>query len=207
MLSASFGLVSELKKQYKAPKNKLLSLEKQGQILRVVKGLYETDKSASPLLLSSAIYGPSYISFETALSYWGWIPERVTAITAATFGKNRTKRFDSSYGTFLYRDIPKAAFPYEVYIKTEGSRSFLIAGKEKCLCDTLWRESSLGSEKRLKEYLFENLRIEEDAFYSADFSIIFDLCDLYNSANLRILKKMAHKKMGEKNDDTSSAND
>lgn len=198
MLSASFGLVSELKKQYKAPKNKLLSLEKQSQIIRVVKGVYETDKSASPLLLSSAIYGPSYISFETALSYWGWIPEKVTAITAATFGKNRTKRFDSSYGTFLYRDIPKEAFPYEVYIKSEGTRSFLIAGQEKSLCDTLWRESSLGSEKRLKEYLFENLRIDEDVFYSADFSIIFDLCGLYKSPNLRILKTIAQKRMGEK---------
>ncbi|MBO6218729.1 MAG: hypothetical protein J6N81_04030 [Treponema sp.] len=198
MLNTAFALVSELKNHYKAPKNKLLSLEKQGRIIKVVKGVYETDKSISPLLLSSAIYGPSYISFETALSYWGWIPEKVTSITAATFGKNKTKRFDSSFGTFLYRDIPKTAFPYEVYIINEGERSFLIAGKEKSLCDTLYRQSPLESEKRLKEYLFENLRIGEEDFYSADFSLIFDLCDFYKSTNLKILKKIAQKTMREK---------
>ena len=189
----SFQLVQELKPHYSAPKNKLISLEKQGKLFKVVKGLYETERTVSPLLLASAIYGPSYISFETALSFWALIPEKVTAVTSATFGKSKTKRFQSDFGLFLYRDIPPNAFPYEVYIRNEGERSFLIAGKEKSLCDTLYREQSLGSEKRLREHLFENLRIEETDFYSLDFTLLSELCDLYKSTNLRILKKIAQK--------------
>ena len=200
MLKTSFELIKELQSNYKAPKNKLHALEKQKKLFNVIKGLYETDSSVSPFLLSAAIYGPSYISFETALSFWGWIPERVDSVMSATFGKNRTKRFESDFGLFLYRDIPKTAFPYEVYIKNEGDRSFLIAGKEKSLCDILYRESPLESEKQLRSYLFENLRIDEADFEAADFRLICDLCDLYKSTNLKLLKTFVQKriKAGEK---------
>ena len=186
--------MQELGAEYSAPKNRLLLLERQGKLFKVVRGLYETEKSVPQELLASAIYGPSYISFESALSFWGLIPEKVAALTSATFGKKRTKRFETRFGLFLYRDVPDSAFPYEVYLKNEGERYFLIAGKEKSLCDTLYRESPLGSEKQLTEYLFENLRIEESDFDSVDFSLLSDLCDLYNSTNLRILKKFVLKK-------------
>lgn len=55
MLKDSFLLLNELGAEYKAPKNKLLSLEKQGKLFKIIRGLYETDESTSPLLLSSAI--------------------------------------------------------------------------------------------------------------------------------------------------------
>ena len=197
MLKDTFQLLQELGSEYSAPKNRILLLERQGKLFKVARGLYETEKSVPPELLSSAIYGPSYISFERALSFWNLIPEKVTAVTAATFGKNRTKRFETQFGLFLYRDVPKSAFPYEVYLKSEDERYFLIAGKEKSLCDTLYRESPLGSEKQLKEYLFANLRIEKSDFDSVDFNLLSDLCDLYKSTNLRLLKSFVKKR--EKN--------
>ena len=148
--------------------------------------------------MAGAIYGPSYISFETALAFWGWIPEKVVATMSASFGKNRTKRFATDFGLFAYRDIPKAAFPYEIYIKNEGQGQFLIAGKEKSLCDILYRESPLGSEKQLKEYLFDNLRIDESDFDTADLSVLIELCPLYNATNLRLLQAFSQKKGGRK---------
>lgn len=196
MLKTSFQIIQELAPNYKAPKNKLLSLEQNKKLFKVVRGLYETEKSVSPLLLSSAIYGPSYISFESALSYWGLIPEKVVATTSATFKKNRTKSFDTeNFGLFLYCDVPSGAFPYEVYIKSENERNFLIAGKEKALCDTLYKTEPLLSEKHLREYLFENLRIEESELYSSNLSVIFELCDLYKSTNLKLFKSFIQKRM------------
>ncbi len=196
MIKTSFQIIQELAPKYKAPKNKLLSLEQKQKLFKVVRGLYETKKSVSPILLSSAIYGPSYISFETALSFWGLIPEKVVATTSATFGKNRTKSFDTeNFGLFLYRDIPSAAFPYEVYIKSENKRNFLIAGKEKALCDTLYKAEPLLSGKHLREYLFENLRIEESELYSANLSVICQLCDLYKSTNLKLFRLFVQKQM------------
>ena len=169
-------------------------MEKQNKLFKIVRGLYETEKNALPFSLAAAIYGPSYISFETALAFWGWIPEKVVAVMSATFGKNRTKHFTTDFGLFLYRDIPQSAFPYEVYIKSEGQRNFLIAGKEKSLCDILYRESPLGSEKNLKEYLFDNLRIDEADFNSADLVVLNKLCQMYNSTNLKLLQAFVNKK-------------
>lgn len=194
MLRTSFELISGLKPRYRAPKNRLLALEKQNKLFKIVRGLYETEKNALPFSLAAAIYGPSYISFETALAFWGWIPEKVVAVMSATFGKNRTKHFTTDFGLFLYRDIPQSAFPYEVYIKSEGQRNFLIAGKEKSLCDILYRESPLGSEKNLKEYLFDNLRIDEADFNSADLVVLNKLCQMYNSTNLKLLQAFVNKK-------------
>ena len=194
MLRTSFELISGLKPRYRAPKNRLLALEKQNKLFKIVRGLYETEKNALPFSLAAAIYGPSYISFETALAFWGWIPEKVVAVMSATFGKNRTKHFTTDFGLFLYRDIPQSAFPYEVYIKSEGQRNYLIAGKEKSLCDILYRESPLGSEKNLKEYLFDNLRIDEADFNSADLVVLNKLCQMYNSTNLKLLQAFVNKK-------------
>ena len=193
MLKTTNSLISELKTEYKAPKNRILTLEKQNKIFKVTKGLYETEKNVSPFYLSSAIYGPSYISFESALSFWNLIPEKVIAVTSATFGKNKTKRFDTDFGVFLYRDVPKQVFPYEVYIKEDGTRRFLIAGKEKSICDILYRESPFSSQKQLKEFLFENLRIDEFDFYSLSLELLSELSTLYKSTNMNLLNSLIRK--------------
>lgn len=194
MIKSAFQIINELSQTYKSPKNRLMYLEKNGVYHKVVKGLYETERSVNPVLLASAVYGPSYVSFESALSFWNLLPEKVLAVTSATFNKNRTKRFETDFGLFLYRDVPEEVFPFEVYIRTEDDRTFLIAGKEKSLCDILYREEPLRSEKRLREFLFENLRIEESDFDLLDFSVVSDLCGLYKSTNLKLLQNFVQKK-------------
>ena len=195
MVKTSSQILAELSLKYKAPKNKLLQLERRGIYHKVVKGLYETELNTPAMVLAASVYGPSYISFESAMEYWGLIPERVVAVTSATTCKNRRKRFDSSFGTFFYRDVPLPVFPYEVYIKSEGSRNFLIAGREKALCDRLYQETPLSSGKTLEQFLFQNLRIEENDFLSLDARILLELCPLYRSKNLKLLESFIKKRM------------
>lgn len=195
MVKTSGQIVAELSLKYKAPKNKLLQLERDGVYHKVVKGLYETEVNTPALVLAASVYGPSYISFETAMEYWGLIPERVVAVTSATTCKNRSKRFDSAFGIFSYRDVPLAVFPYEVYIRSECERNFLIAGREKALCDRLYQETPLSSGKALKQFLFQNLRIEENDFFSLDAWILLELCPLYRSRNLRLLEGLVKRRM------------
>lgn len=64
-------------KNYNDPYGKIRRDVKNNLIFPIVRGLYETDDKTSGLLLSSVIYGPSYISFDYALSYHGLIPEKV----------------------------------------------------------------------------------------------------------------------------------
>ena len=68
----------------------------------MTRGLYETDRNAPAYLLAGSIYGPSYISFEYALSRYGLIPEAVYAVTCATFEKKKKKKYETPFGTFTY---------------------------------------------------------------------------------------------------------
>lgn len=64
---------------------------KSGTLFPLTKGLYETNRKTSGKYLSSYIYGPSYLSFEYALSYYGLIPEAVYTYTSASFNKKRER--------------------------------------------------------------------------------------------------------------------
>ena len=79
------GMILEELKQYASPADKLGRLVKQGKYIPIVKGLYETKSNVPGYLLAGSIYGPSYLSFEFALAYYGLIPEAVYAFTSATF--------------------------------------------------------------------------------------------------------------------------
>lgn len=79
------------KNNYKDYSNKTSREIRNGKLYKIITGLYETDPNTPGYLLASSIYGPSYISFEYSLSYYGLIPERVTIITCATFDKKKRK--------------------------------------------------------------------------------------------------------------------
>ena len=88
-----------------ANKNTKLSREvKAGRLFKIINGLYETNPNTPGYLLAGSIYGPSYISFEYALAYYGLIPERVSTITCATFNKKKKKNYDTSL-VYLHIEI------------------------------------------------------------------------------------------------------
>src|SRR3989338_5732268 len=75
--------------------------------------------------LAQFIYGPSYISFESALSYHGWIPERVSITCSATI--KQTKSFSTPVGEFSFEKVPNNSFKLGVtYIREENTR-YLMA--------------------------------------------------------------------------------
>ena len=172
---------------------------KKGNLIPIVKGVYETDKNVPGHYLSGTIYGPSYLSFEYALSYHGLIPERVYTYTSATYNKSRSKKYHNDFGLYTYRDIPKEAYPYGVSAHIENGYSYVIAIPEKALCDRLYIAPPQTSMKGIKTLIFENLRIDEDAFYALDFEKLIWLCDLFQSTNMKLLKRIIMKEVG-KND-------
>ena len=91
MIKTTNMLLEELR-DYANPKAKLSRMVKQGQCFPVTRGVYETDRNVPAYLLAGSIYGPSYISFEYALSYYGMIPEAVYTVTCATFEKKKKKK-------------------------------------------------------------------------------------------------------------------
>ena len=86
------GILVEEYKSYRNPKMKIGRLVKERKLIPIIRGLYETDDSVPGYLLANIIYGPSYLSFEFALSWYDLIPEAVFTITSASFSKKKNKR-------------------------------------------------------------------------------------------------------------------
>ncbi len=185
-----------LKEKYSDYANALDKIKRdadKGIIFRLTKGIYETDKNTDPCLLASSILSPSYLSFDWALSYYGLIPERVFAITSATFRSRKNKTFKNYFGRYEFTDIPSDAFSEGLTYLESGDYIVKIATKEKAICDSLCKWRVVKSVKDLKELLFEDKRIDIDEFTDCDFKLMKRLASLYRKTNLKLLIKLIEK--------------
>ena len=185
----SSNLLIEKYKNFADPFGKIRRLVQNGELIQLSKGLYSDDSKISGLYVAGAIYGPSYISFNTALSYWGMIPEAVYSVTCATTKKNKKKHYTNSIADFYYRDIPITAYPYGIKIIEENGYSFMIATKEKALCDKLYELPNIKNQKELERLLFEDMRINQNLFLQLDRNDIYFIAEKYHSNNVRLLEK------------------
>ena len=104
-----YTFVMDCLKGYSSPRAKLTSLLKNKDLIRVKKGLYVfgSDYRRQPYsleIMANKIYGPSYVSLEYALAYYGLIPEYVTEITSVTIKRSRS--FSTPIGRFSYFHLP-----------------------------------------------------------------------------------------------------
>lgn len=131
------SMLKEKFHDYANPLDKIKRDADKGVIIRLAKGIYETDKNTEPCLLASSILSPSYLSFDWALSFYGLIPERVFAITSASLGLRKNKTFENQFGRYEYTDIPVEAFSEGLTYLENSEYAAKIAMKEKAICDSL----------------------------------------------------------------------
>jgi hypothetical protein len=173
---------------------KVKRLLAQGKLLHIRRGLYcLTDVvgckvKPHPYELAQYVYGPSYISLESALSFHRLIPERVYTITNAT-GK-RAKEFHSSLGLFSYLHLPLKNLFTGVELVNEGGHQFFVAMPWKAICDYVF---CYKKDWKGLEPLLENLRIELDNLPMLRNEEIQLLDEYYQSARVsRFLKGVRH---------------
>lgn len=188
MLFTTSMLLDQLK-NYSDPAGKILRMKREGEIYQLTRGLYENDKSASGYWLAGAIYGPSYLSFDYALSVYGLIPEAVYTFTSATFEKKKAKTYETVFGRFTYRDVPHDAYPFGIVIKEENGYVYRIATPEKALCDKLYTMPPVTSQKEIERMLFEDLRIDVEEFEKLNIDDILTIGDKYHCNNIKYLMK------------------
>lgn len=189
MIKTHAMLMEELD-TYRAPANKLSRMVNENLYIPVVKGLYETEKTVPGYFLAGSIYGPSYLSFDFVLSYYGLIPEAVYVFTSATFEKRRAKKYTTPFGIFTYRDVPSEAYPLGIRLEKVGDYFYQIAIPEKALCDKLYSVSPVRNKKELQSLIFDDLRVDEAEFAKLNKADLLELCDLYHATNLKMLKKL-----------------
>lgn len=131
---------------------RIYTWKKRGLISRLKNGLYELaypqDLIIPDLHIANRLYGPSYVSLETALSYYSVIPEISMAVTSVT--TKPTRNFKNKHGLFIYRTIKPNLFTGYHIIK-QGNFEILMAEPEKAFIDYLY----LNKKTDFKEERFE----------------------------------------------------
>ena len=178
--------------------NKINREVKKGTLIKLKKGLYETNAKIPGYYLANAIYNPSYLSFDFALAYYGLIPEQVKNYTSATFGKNKKKIYKNYFGTFLYRDVPENVYYYGIKIIEENKYIFQIATPEKALCDKLYTLSPVNNLLEMEELLFSNLRIDDIELDKLSIKDFEKLESMYHSTSVTFLYKYLRRRNNSK---------
>lgn len=169
--------IGDLFPSHKYKNNKISALEKKGELIRLKQGLYVpsprmTGWRLSLELIANHLYGPSYVSMNTALRYYGLIPERVYRICSMTMKHSRT--FTNSLATFEYVHADSTVFSIGIRCINEDDTYFLIASPEKALCDLIANISGLNLRyrKEIITWLEEDIRFDTDALADFDIEIL-----------------------------------
>lgn len=187
---------------YANPRDRVTAMLRRGDVIRVKKGLYVfgPDLRRRPFsreLLANLIYGPSFVSLDTALSFHGLIPERVEAVTSVT--SKRPKRFETPVGTFIYRGSPRRSFHLGMDRVEEGDVAFLIATRERALADKVrdQRGNPIRTKGDAARYLFDDLRIDEEEFGRLDPHVLDELADGLRSRKVAVCASLLRGLRGE----------
>ena len=156
------------------------------EVLRIRRGLYclatrYLRRKVDPLALAQRIYGPSYISLQTALSRHGWIPEAVYAITSTSM--ERSREFETPVGRFGFTRIPQKTFYAGVTrVETEDAGSILLACPLKALADYVYVYKCDWDSARP---VVESLRVDRGLLAGVDGSSFDRLLANYFSRRVR----------------------
>lgn len=152
---------------------------KKGLFIKLRNGLYTLkNENISVFQVANKIYSPSYISLESALSYYNILPETTYGITSVTAKPNR--EFIALNLSFTYSRIKKSCFR-DYYLQTENDHSFLIAEPEKALVDYLYlvslNKKTLNQRLDISGLDKAKIKNQSDSFHSSKLeNLISDIC-------------------------------
>ena len=149
---------------------KIASMLHKHEIVQLRRGLYTFAQPLrhAPLsngVMANRIYGPSYVSEDFALCFYGLIPETPAVVTSIAMGRSRV--FSNAFGRFSYRYCRSKTYPIGVTSTGDGQNRFLIASPfkalyDKALYDCRWD----GNNPEI--YLEKDLRLDLDALRDYD---------------------------------------
>jgi len=120
-------------------RRRLVEWQHKKYIRKIRNGFYTfTDEKISEgllLYISNIIYKPSYLSLESALSFYNLIPEAVYLISAISTKK--TSSFETPDASYIYRNIRKELF-FGYDIVSVGDYTIKIADPQKAILDFLY---------------------------------------------------------------------
>ncbi len=170
-----------------------------GDLIRVRNGLYvvgEKKRNAafSSFEIANFILEPSYVSLESALSFYGLIPEAVYTTTSVTTKSSLEQK--TPVGQFSFSYLKIESFNFGFYRLKDGDLKFLIATPLKALVDYI-----VLKKKHYKtvEEVKEDLRFDFDEFLTYKKFVnkekINEMLNVYKSYRMQVILKDIRKRL------------
>lgn len=125
-----------------------------GRVVPLRRGVYllkrpYTETRAHPFAIANNLNSPSYVSLQSALSYYGIIPEFVPVTTSITTG--RTELLDTALGRFQFRHVKHELFYGFLEVEVARKEQVLLATAQKALVDLIYLTPDSDNPHYLKE--------------------------------------------------------
>lgn len=178
-------------------RDQIVDWVRKGYVISLKRGVYtlnDDDRKVgvSQYFLANNLYSPSFISLESALSYYGLIPEGVYAITSIT--SKKTQNFENDFGHFIYHHLKQSLFDNFVSEKDEYSNIFNIAVPEKAIIDFFYFRTK--GMRKIKDDIFEvSFRLQN--LEILDKNKIKNIADLFHNNRLNKIVEMFIVYLGE----------
>lgn len=178
---------------YNRPRDCIARLVKNGVLVRLKNGFFliadQIKNKPVPFeQIANLLYGPSYISLEYALSYYGIIPEAAYMRTSITC--SRQKHFYTPIGTFGYYHLSLNRYFVGVSHKSNAFGGFYIASPEKALADHVFQLCQGMTHDELLIDLVESKRIELDTLKSLNKVLMIQIAEAYHSKIIKTLSEV-----------------
>jgi len=180
---------------YNRINDKIVQLKNKGILTALKSGLYlynpvYDEAFVSKEIIANLLLGPSYISFDYALWYHGLIPESVHEVQSAT--TKRSKSYSTPLGVFSYKQVKKELYNIALEIHDSKGGNFIIASKEKALCDKVYytKDIPIRSKSAMFAFLEDDLRIDLDELVESDIKVFGEYYKVTKSKKIALLQKI-----------------
>ncbi|MFO7741985.1 MAG: type IV toxin-antitoxin system AbiEi family antitoxin domain-containing protein [Anaerolineae bacterium] len=135
---------------------------KSGRLYQLRRGLYALAPpfqkvKPHPFVVANRMLQPSYVSLQSALAYYGLIPEVVPVTTSVT--TLRPSRWDTPLGSYAFRHVKNELFQDYRLLEVADEQEAFVASPEKALLDLIYLEPRADSHTYLKELRLQNLEV------------------------------------------------
>jgi predicted transcriptional regulator of viral defense system len=137
-----------------------------GKIYQLRRGLYSLAPPyrkviPHPFLVANRLQPGSYVSLQSALAFYGLIPEQVPVTTSVSTG--RPASFVTPVGQFDFRHVKTSWLRGYQQIDFGNDQKAFVASPEKALLDLVYLQSGGDSEAYLRELRLQSFdRLNQD---------------------------------------------
>jgi hypothetical protein len=160
---------------------------KSGRVYQLRRGLYALAPpyqkvKPHPFFIANCLQRASYVSGQSALAFYGMIPETVQVILSLSIG--RPEQLETPLGVFVYRHVkPGLLHGYRMTQLSKATgmqpgQQALVATPEKALLDLIYLQPGGDAPASLHELRLQNLE-------QLDLDLLRRQAELFNTPKLR----------------------